>query len=549
VKHTDRFASVTIALLAVCAAPRCPAAGEAPVANGAPPANAAQLEFHASDRCVMCHDGMVSAKGEPFSIGSDWSISLMANSSHDPYWLASVRRETLDHRPAQAQIENECSACHLPIPNVEAKAAGRPAGIFAHVKATGFDSQVAADGVTCSVCHQISSERLGQADSYNGNFVITAPARGNVHPEYGPYDIAAGLKEVMRSSTGGLEPNRGDHIRSARLCATCHTLITTARDAEGRKTGSLNEQMPYPEWLHSDYRDRQTCQECHMPPVDGATPVARILAVARPDARHHLFVGANFLLQRMFGAFHDELNTVADPAAFADAADRTIRYLGSRAATLTLSAGRDGPGRVDAHVSVDNLGGHKLPTAYPSRRVWIHLTLYDRNHRVLFESGALNRDGSIVGNDNDADPARYEPHYARITRPDQVQIYEAILKDASGHVTTGLISAVDYLKDNRLLPHGFDKSSAPAEIAVRGAASSDDGFTGRGHRIEYLMETSGAPGPYRLVAELWYQPVGYRWAHNLAPYPASETQRFVTEFESMAAGSAVMLSSASAQID
>jgi hypothetical protein len=543
VTRNKRQAGLILVALAAVAAQRCPAAEDAP------PASAAQLEFHPSPRCVICHDGMVTEKGEPFSIGSDWSISLMANSSHDPYWLASVRRETLDHPPADGQIQNECSACHLPIPNAEAKAAGRPAQIFAHIKPGGFDTEVAADGVTCSVCHQISSEKLGQPDSYNGNFVITAPDRQHVHPEYGPYDIAAGLKEVMRSSTGGLEPNRAGHIRSAQLCATCHTLITAARDAEGRKTGSLNEQMPYPEWLHSDYRDRQTCQECHMPPVDGATPVARVLAVDRPGARHHLFVGANFLLQRMLGSFHDELNTAADPAAFAEAADRTIRYLQARAAAITVSAARDGAGRVDAHVSVDNLGGHKLPTAYPSRRVWIHLVLYDRDQRVLFESGALNRDGSIAGNDNDADPQRYEPHYARITQPDQVQIYEAILKDPSGRVTTGLLSAVDYLKDNRLLPHGFDKSSVPAEIAVRGAAASDDGFTGRGHRIEYLMGTSGAPGPYRLVAELWYQPVGYRWAHNLAPYAASEPRRFVAEFESMAAGSAVMLGSASARVD
>jgi cytochrome c551/c552 len=353
----------------------------------------------------------------------------------------------------------------------------------------------------------------------------------------------------MRSSTGGLEPEHSEHIRSAQLCATCHTLTTTARDPSGRKIGSLNEQMPYPEWLHSDYRDKQTCQNCHMPAVDAATPVARILAVAREGAVHHQFVGANFLMQRMLGAFHQELNTVPQPASFADAADRTVRYLQSRAASIKVSAARDGSNSLDAWVSVDNLGGDKLPTAYPSRRVWIHVVLYDRNHRVLFESGAVNPDGSIVGNDNDADPARYEPHYSRITQPDQVQIYEAILGDASGHVTTGLISAVDYLKDNRLLPHGFDKTSSPAEIAVRGAAATDAEFTGEGHRIEYLMGVSGAPGPYELVAELWYQPIGYRWAHNLKPYAAIEPERFVAEFASMAGGSAVMLSSAAARVD
>lgn len=513
------------------------------------PANTSELKFHTSDRCVICHDGMVTAKGEPFSIGADWSVSLMANSSHDPYWLASVRRETIDHQPAHSEIENECSACHLPIPNTEAKAAGRSAEIFAHVKPTGFDTPEAADGVTCSVCHQISSDQLGQSESFNGNFVITAAGADHIHPEYGPYDIAPGLQQVMRSSTGGLEPNRAEHIRSAQLCATCHTLITTARDSSGRKIGSLNEQMPYPEWLHSDYRDKQTCQSCHMPAVDASTPIARILAVDREGVVHHQFVGANFLMQRMLGAFHQELNTVPQPDSFSDAAERTVRYLQSRAASIKVSASRDSSGKIDAWMTVDNLGGHKLPTAYPSRRVWIHAVLYDRNHRVLFESGALNPDGSIVGNDNDVDPGRYEPHYTRITQPDEVQIYEAILRDASGNVTTGLISAVDYLKDNRLLPHGFDKASAPPEIAVKGTASSDVEFTGEGHRIEYLMALSGAPGPYDLVAELWYQPIGYRWAHNLKPYAAIEPERFVAEFDSMAGGSAVMLSSAAVRVD
>ena len=67
--------------------------------------------------------------------------------------------------------------------------------------------------------------------------------------------------------------------------------------------------------------------------------------------------------------------------------------------------------------------------------------------------------GLIVGNDNDADPTRYEPHYREITNPQQVEIFEPILKDEHGHVTTGLLSAVGYLKDNRLLPDGFDKQT------------------------------------------------------------------------------------------
>ena len=36
-------------------------------------------------------------------------------------------------------------------------------------------------------------------------------------------------------------------------------------------------------------------------------------------------------------------------------------------------------GRLHADVVVENLGGHKLPTAYPSRRAWLHVIVRDRS--------------------------------------------------------------------------------------------------------------------------------------------------------------------------
>ena len=54
---------------------------------------------------------------------------------------------------------------------------------------------------------------------------------------------------------------------------------------------------------------------------------------------------------------------------------------------------------VDVHV--ENFGGHKLPTAFPSRRAWLHVMVKDASGRLVFESGALKPDGSIAGNDND----------------------------------------------------------------------------------------------------------------------------------------------------
>jgi hypothetical protein len=197
-------------------------------------------------------------------------------------------------------------------------------------------------------------------------------------------------------------------------------------------------------------------------------------------------------------------------------------------------------------VFVENLSGHKLPTAYPSRRVWLHVAIRDRNGQTVFESGALNSDGSIKGNRNDSDPLQFEPHYQEITSPDQVQIYEPILKDSAGHVTTGLLSAIGYLKDNRLLPSGFNKQNAEKDIAVIGEAANDPNFTEKGSVVRYSVSTGSAAGPFHVQAELWYQPIGFRWAHNLAPYTAEEPQRFVSYYESMSSSTAVVLARAEA---
>ena len=78
------------------------------------------------------------------------------------------------------------------------------------------------------------------------------------------------------------------------------------------------------------------------------------------------------------------------------------------------------------------------------RRAWIHFTVRDHSGEIVFESGRPEPDGSIVGNDNDADPARFEPHHTVIGNADQVQIYEAIMAGPNDAVTTVLLTAVPY---------------------------------------------------------------------------------------------------------
>jgi hypothetical protein len=507
-----------------------------------------QPQFHTSDRCLACHNGVTSPAGEDISIGFDWRASIMANSSRDPYWQGSVRRETLDHPQSQAAIEDECSICHMPITRYEAKLQGEKGQIFSHLP---FDadkkhSAEAADGVSCTVCHQIGKEKLGTAASFNGGFVVDPPESKNDHPEYGPYQVDPGRTRIMDTSTGGFKPTEAAHIQESDLCGSCHTLYTTALGPDGKEIGVFPEQMPYLEWRHSNYRGNYSCQSCHMPVVKGNAPIVSVLPQPRPEVHQHVFVGGNFLMERMLNLYRTELDTAAMATELTAAAEKTAAFLQSRAARVSVRSVDATGGKLQADVFVENLTGHKLPTAYPSRRAWLHVLISDRNGKTVFESGALNPDGSIVGNDNDADPSKYEPFYREITSSDQVEIYEPILGDYEGHVTTGLLSTVRYLKDSRLLPSGFNKQTADKDIAVVGDAAEDPNFTDAGDLVRYSVPLGGAQGPFHVKAELWYQPIGFRWAHNLAPYKAMEPQRFVRYYESMSTTTALMLAHAEA---
>lgn len=505
--------------------------------------------FQTSDRCFACHNTLASPQGEDISIGLSWRPTMMANAARDPYWQAGVRRETIDHKESKAEIEDECSKCHMPMARYQAKSEGKLGEVFSRLTPDSDDrmDRLAQDGVSCSLCHQIQPDKLGTKESLVGGFVIDTKRSRGEREEYGPFKIDDGELRIMRTSSGGYRPTEGDQIRQSELCATCHTLITTALGPGGQKIGELPEQMPYQEWVQSDYKDKQTCQNCHMPVVEDMVRVTSTMGRFRDGVSRHVFVGGNFFIQRVLNRYRADLGVWALPEEFEAAASRTVNHLQTKTAKVAIDRVDVNGDRLQADLSVENLSGHKFPTAYPSRRAWLHVTVKDRNGRVIFESGALNADGSITGNDNDADPNRFEPHYTEVTRPDQVQIYEDIMVDADNVPTTGLLTAVRFIKDNRLLPKGFDKHKVEQQIAPQGEAMNDADFTSGGDRIRYSIPLNNAQGPFLVEAEFWFQPISFRWANNLRRYgDAMEPRRFTSYYNSMSTGSAVLIGKASA---
>jgi len=501
--------------------------------------------FRTAERCANCHSNLKTAKGQDASISLAWNASIMANSARDPYWQGSVRRETLDHPESSAAIQSACSTCHMPLQHLADQAQGHPTEVLSRLPLRAGDAHnaAAADGVSCTVCHQIQPAGLGTPATYSGNFAVAPPA---THPRtlFGPFAPESDNIIKVHVMAAGYSVEQATQIRDAALCGSCHTLYTTTLGPGGKPIGQLPEQMPYLEWLHSSYSGKQTCQQCHMPAVGEPVAVASLLAKPRDGVRQHTFVGANFLMVNMLAAHRDELGVTAQPSALAAAAAQTTSFLQSQSARVTVTPGQLTGGQLDFAVRVENLTGHKLPTAYPSRRAWLHVVVTAADGHVVFESGKLNPDGSIAGNANDADPTRFSPHYARITQPDQVEIFEPILGDSQGRVTTGLVSATQYLKDNRILPAGFDKQSAPPDIAVRGWAAADPDFTAGSCTTQYDVSTGTAAGPFHVSAQLLYQPIGYRWAHNLGSYQAAEPQQFLHDYGQAAAKSAIALAHA-----
>jgi hypothetical protein len=468
---------------------------------------------------------------------------MMANAARDPYWHAAVRREVLDHPTAQVAIEDKCSTCHMPMAHVTAAAAGESSTVFENLTSmqANPEGHLAADGVSCAVCHQIQSGNFGDEESFTGGFLIDTAAPSEQRAIYGPHEVDAGRQRLMQSASSFV-PTAATHLKESELCATCHTLYTHALDDQGNEVGQLAEQVPYLEWLASDFRATQSCQDCHMPVIPQDTPISSVLGQPRPALSEHVFLGGNTLMLTIFNKYRGELGVQALPQELDAAIRRTREHLENETAALAIGNLRRARGTLEFDVSVTNLAGHKLPTAYPSRRAWLHVTVRDTAGAVLFESGAIRADGSIAGNAGDDDAGSFEPHYEEITRSDQVQIYEPILVDWQDRVTTGLLFGVRYIKDNRLLPAGFDKAAVTADVAVAGEALADPDFTAGGDRIRYRVPVA-ADGTLVVEAELMFQSIGFRWAENLTAYPAFETERFVGYYRDTIEGAAVRLAS------
>ena len=131
-----------------------------------------------------------------------------------------------------------------------------------------------------------------------------------------------------------------------------------------------------------------------------------------------------------------------------------------------------------AQVTVHNKVGHRFPSGVGFRRAFLEFLVIEApadeggEERVVWSSGRTNELGVLIDDEgnplgseffsddpDDADGDGYnqisQKHHEVIDSPNQVQIYETLLHSDKHRYTTSFIHGSDVIKDNRLLPRGW----------------------------------------------------------------------------------------------
>lgn len=412
---------------------------------------------------------------------------------------------------------------------------------------------LARDGISCATCHHIEiDEKTPIGHTFTGDFRVGKPEE--IH---GPFE---GPQQVPMDHSLGAKPIEYPLIRSSKVCGSCHSVVLPVFDGDkpwvrpgGKKPEIIIEQATYPEWVFSDFRDEgptpRSCQNCHMattfPGLQGDlnTKIASIqearnmpqtenrlsrtdidLKSRTPFARHTL-VGLNVFFNLFAQQFPDILGIrIQDPmlggkgiAPLQTAYDSMVQQAETGTATVAVTGVSAAGGRLVTGVKVENLAGHKLPSGVGFRRAFLAFEVLDAQGNPLWVSGRTDPTGVLVTPggapiegelmwQGECRPKtiaqqKIQPHYETISRQDQVQIYQELVRDPRGRLTTSFLSLAHVVKDNRLLPRGWTPSVALAEKAGLGSPKLSAAKLTH-HVLPDLPDGQGGE-----VRDPWYLPV------------------------------------------
>ncbi len=288
-------------------------------------------QYLTSDQCMSCHSGLATDLGEVMFLETsdsnktglnvspygEWRWSPMGLAGRDPIFHAqlesevSILKEEFPKEKAELysnQTINTCLLCHGAMGK---RQLDLDQGVGRNYWEADFDldwyydrdresghfkyGALGRDGISCLVCHHWKEE-YPELKSFLNNSITGQFFAGPPNEVVGPFDQVATLP--MEHALG-IKPRFDEHIESARLCGSCHTIDLPVVDyplnnppasvGEATKPDSrLNvpdknpnfkgfmhkiEQATFLEWLNSRYQNEiqpvsahaQTCQECHMP--------------------------------------------------------------------------------------------------------------------------------------------------------------------------------------------------------------------------------------------------------------------------------------------
>lgn len=483
--------------------------------------NKSNTWFSSSGVCVLCHStsdfALRDSEGNDVSPITRWRSTMLANSAKDPFWKAKVRHEGLENPSHKEALENVCTRCHAPMGMVNA---------FLNV--SGYytlndlkKDELGKDGVSCTVCHQINDF---SSPLFSGNFGINAAKE-----IYGPYQSP--LTAQMVANTG-YTPVYSEKINESRLCGSCHSLFTNSVDEHGEPTGeTFTEQALYHEWENSNYgKQNISCQSCHFPRLNESIQISSRpgFAPGREPFGIHDLTGGNVFMLNLLKENHEELQLHSGEEFLAETINRTKKLLTESTIDLSIEEIRRENDSVYVLILLKNKAGHKFPTGFPSRRAYLEC-LVTSNSDTLFHSS--KKGSSALANSDDE---YFEPHYEIINNENQVQIYEFVMGDTEGEVTTVLEKAYIPLKDNRIVPEGFSSSHINYDTVkvVRKAVTDSDYFSGVGmESIIYAFPTSKVRNAAEVKVSLHYETAPESWLHEMFEY--AEMDEDIQRFKSM----------------
>lgn len=481
--------------------------------------------YSGSGECAFCHQDITSSTGENVSISDDWRSTMMANAAKDPFWRAKVSHEILAVPQNQEIIESTCTKCHAPAGNKNAHFLGQMGYTLEEME----NDPIALDGVTCTVCHQITQASMG---NFSGNFLT-----GEDRLIWGPYSFELFAMPMVEHTN--YTPTYGSQIHNAKLCASCHTLITSTVDLEGNFTGgTFVEQAIFHEWQNSSYPSMGvSCQTCHIPQTeDGVVISSRPpwLDTERSPFGKHELAGANVFMLNLLKNNAEAIGVTATGAQFDNTISRTLAMLQQKTLDAQLTQTERTEDTLFLELSLMNKAGHKFPSGYPSRRAFVSLMVINETNDTLFHSGQMD-DAFQLLHENET----FEPHYNMINNEDQVQIYEMVMGDVAGNVTTVLERANTQIKDNRLPPVGFTTTHFGYDtVQIKGHALADPDFNKTGmeqgtgkDKIHFHIALNGESGDLAVVARVYYQTVSSKWLNEMFSHSSDEIDTFKSFYE------------------